>query len=106
LLELAERIPAGCAASKNFSWIMTQRLNEGVVFREHFIQLLAGVLLPASPDIQDDRRALPESMTWSANEARVNAASQREARTLDIFLLAAILLLLITERGIAFQRKQ
>jgi Aerotolerance regulator N-terminal len=92
-------------------WLLTKRLDQEIAIDENLAVQLASILLPDDEAQQRanelDRRASPEKQLWSS-------ASLQEGNTLVLagttsampYLAGLILLVLLTERIIAFKRNQ
>ncbi len=92
------------------TWSLTTRLGEDLCLEKHFTTQLLSILAPPSTEDQmiarnNDRRQMPEPMTWSQDItlASANAHSMRDA---DNYLIFVLLLTWIAERWIAYRRNQ
>lgn len=92
-------------------WVLTKRLNEGIALQENLTVQLARILLPKEKykaiARKFDKRVLPEKMMWDTNasfnpELKANATIAPS----DKYILILFLIILLTERLIAFKRHQ
>jgi hypothetical protein len=89
-------------------WELTKRLNPETAVQENLAIQLAGLLIPEQPlqkiAQQHDRRMMPEQMLWSPTPAEeTNRMAQQAAAP---FAWIFLIVLLITERFLAYQRNQ
>lgn len=92
----------------NFDWIITQHLTEENVLNESFTSTLATLILP-SVDSKSfasfDHRILAADAVFSKSEVtRTHSSTERETKEPELAVLLFVVLL--TERFIAYKRKQ
>jgi hypothetical protein len=89
-------------------WIFTKRLNEEVALGENLTLQMASLWLPAKNEqaiaATNDQRVLSDSIAWPQPPHEIEAATQKAAA--DQYLIIALLILLLTERVIAYRRNQ
>jgi hypothetical protein len=97
-------------AQVNFTWILTQRLNEEIALEENLAVQLAKILTQSrnkkyqSRAKQFDRRVLPEKISEITSVPQdVASMNTRSSRKYSIIVF---MLLLLMERWIAFKRNQ
>jgi hypothetical protein len=106
LLASARALP-GCLPPKSVSWILTKRLSEDIVLREHLTLQLARLILPSPEDEGLDQRVLPEPMMWSSlKNQEAQRTVKEEGGSRDVFLMTLFILLLLAERAVAYNRNQ
>lgn len=107
LLVASARALAGCFPAKGISWIITKRLTEEMMLREHLTVKLAGLILPSPEDEGPDQRVLPEQMMWaSIKNKEAQSIVEEEGGSSDLFLMIVFILVLVTERVVAYNRDQ
>ncbi len=90
-------------------WDITQLLNEELALKSNLTLQVAQLLLPVTAQwrvaAQNDRRMLPEPIAWSApgKGSQFGVISMASAET---YLSAMLLILLLIERSVAYQRNQ
>ena len=106
LIASSHAIP-GCQAPKNVSWILTQRLTEESVLRGHFTLSLAQLILPTAGSDKVDERVLPEAMKWSSGkDVKVKENMKQESAHTELLIFLFFLVVLLTERAVAYKRNQ
>jgi hypothetical protein len=106
-LLIAGKALPGCLPSTRVSWIITKRLNEEIVLREHLTLQLAQLILPSPVDQTLDHRMLPEQMMWSSLKNReVQTVVKGQPGNIDLFIIILFILLLLAERAVAYNRNQ
>lgn len=93
-----------------FRWRITKHLNPDMALQENLTVQLASFLLASESMEQEvqrhDARTIPDSFAWRQNtqqEDKVNSGIWQGA---DSYLLYILLLLIVIERIVAYQRKQ
>ena len=92
-------------------WTLSKRLNEKIALEENLTLQLVELLYPAN-DVwkianKKDQRILPEQLTWSENSTSTQAGvSLAGYSPLDEFLIALLVIVLVSERIIAYKRNQ
>ncbi len=94
-----------CRKPPGALWLLTQRLNRDVALRSHLPVLLGRILLPEMEGFKDDKRVLHETSTWSPLPATV-VVNEAGGGSDEPFLLALLLVILLTERWLAYKRNQ
>jgi hypothetical protein len=97
-----------CPGAGEYTWIITQRLQEEIMLKENITASLATILLANDSSKNDlpDRRVLAEAMMWSGNTGSTTVRSGHTTRSLDQYLAILMLLTLATERWISHKRNQ
>jgi hypothetical protein len=109
LLTKAENARDACAEIPASGYIITKRLHEDIVLKENFTLRLASILLEEtpSPKIIHDNRVLPEQQLWSeTNQTGVRFVKSEINNTLNALIIIALMLTLMGERTLAYQRNQ
>lgn len=95
------------------TWILTKRLNEHVAIESNLSVSLAEIIIPDRNELEGvasehDRRLLSDSLAWSSNETNTDRSNQAGIATnsSEPFLLIAFLIVLMSERLLAYRRKQ
>ena len=95
-----------CSSTGNETWVITKRLNADVALKEDLTLDLARLILPPSPS-EDDLRAIPDQMMWSAADSdRKPGRTIHYMKHAEQMLVILLLLTLGVERFLAFKRKQ
>jgi hypothetical protein len=95
----------------NSKWQLTKRVNEDVALNENLGLQILKIILPNKVEWkianEKDQRVFPEKMMW-AKVADGNTSGTQKAgfASLDKYLIILILITLIVERLIAYQRNQ
>ncbi len=91
-------------------WLLTQRLTRESAVEQHLVAALAGLLHRTEPRLikENDRRMMPAAWRWSAPAASDSEPSKAETvyTKKDDWLMLAFLMVLLTERLVAWRRKQ
>lgn len=96
----------------NFTWILTQRLNEEIALRENLTVQLAKILSQSrnekhqSRAKQFDRRVLPEKLTEISKPSASQEIASLNTTLSQKYSLIVFMLVLLLERWIAFKRNQ
>lgn len=91
-------------------WRITKRLHPEIALKENFTVNFASLLL-ASPALEqlvqeNDVRLLPDSIAWLPTQSENHRTFLGAFRPADSYLFYLLLVLLIIERLLAYQRKQ
>ncbi len=91
-------------------WRITKRLHPEIALKENFTVELASLLL-ASPALEQviqekDVRLLPDSLAWLPTQSENHRTFLGAFRPADSYLFYLLLVLLVLERLLAYQRKQ
>ncbi len=91
-------------------WVITKKLNQEVALQKNLTLQLAELLVPKE-QLQNiakvnDRRMMPDAMAWTpqSNKTKIEASVFHEPA--DRYLVIVLLILLLTERIIAYKRNQ
>ena len=91
-------------------WVITKKLNQEIALRDNLTVQLATLLL-TEENLQDkisanDQRMVSDSLAWgnTNNEKRLQASIQYESA--DRYLIVLLLVLLVMERILAYQKNQ
>jgi hypothetical protein len=97
-----------CTKPSGADWMISRRLREDIALKENFALRLAEVILPKeNNDLKYDSRVFPEREMWSSNKFPVKISSSDSTDDTAYNILAIVLILmLIGERTLAYQRKQ
>jgi hypothetical protein len=90
-------------------WTLTKRLNKKTALEGHLISHLSKLLASEPPALaQFDQRVMPESWRWSKAETVETTGKAALAGLYDIneWLLALLVIILLTERLVAWRRGQ
>ncbi|HEY5822767.1 MAG TPA: hypothetical protein VIT44_00285, partial [Cyclobacteriaceae bacterium] len=92
-------------------WILSKRVNEKIALEENLTLQLVELLYPAKEVWKianaKDQRTLPEQLTWSEDSTSSQAGvSLAGFSPLDEFLIALLVIVLVSERIIAYKRNQ
>lgn len=95
-------------AAANPDWLITRRLTEGLALDENLSLTLASILLSDRYKVNDekDKRQLAEKATWAATTEKEIRQADITSAPLERFLVIVLLLCLIAERWLAFNRNQ
>lgn len=96
------------AAAGNPDWMITRRLTEGLALDENLSLTLASILLSDRYEINGakDKRQLAEKATWAATTGKEIRQADVASTPLESFLAIVLLLCLVAERWLAFNRNQ
>jgi len=90
------------------TWHMTKRLNEEIALEKNLTIELALLIVPSKKQQEiaeaNDRRTMPDSMAWSSATQLTPAGLVPSVP--NRFLIVCLVLLLLTERIIAYRRNQ
>lgn len=98
-----------CGPSRNDTdWVITRRLTEGLALDENLSLTFASILLVDRYKANDekDKRQLAEKATWSVAPERETHQASAGTAPLDGYLAVILLLCLVTERWLSFNRNQ
>jgi hypothetical protein len=97
-----------CAKIFGADWMITRRLREDIALKENFALRLAEVILPKdNKNLKYDSRVFPEREMWSLKESSAKiSTSDSTDDTAHSILAVMLVLMLIGERTLAYQRKQ
>ncbi|NOT73940.1 MAG: hypothetical protein HOP08_03360 [Cyclobacteriaceae bacterium] len=93
-------------------WIITRRLNEETALRENLTLEIASVLLPERDSLEgivaaNDRRVMPDSVVWASASNPLSAIITNPiTEKADPYLIVFLLLILLTERMVAYHKNQ
>lgn len=95
-------------ATGNPDWMVTRRLTEGLALDENLSLTLAAILLSDRYRINNetDRRQLAEKATWATTTEKEIRQADVTSTPLESFFAVVLLLCLIAERWLAFNRNQ
>jgi hypothetical protein len=92
----------------NRGWYLTKRLNEEVALDQNLTIELAHLIIPSVKQQEitqvNDRRMMPESTAWSS-EIQL-ASTGAPASDASRFLILCLIVLLLSERIMAYRRNQ
>jgi hypothetical protein len=95
------------------AWTLTKRLNEHIAIESNLSVALAEIIIHDRHKLEGvasehDSRLLPDSLAWSFNETNSDRPNQAGIATnsTEPFLLIAFLIILMSERILAYHRKQ
>jgi hypothetical protein len=108
LLARADEVMEACAPIPASGYILTKRLYEETVLKEDFTVQLASLLLKETqyPKIVHDNRVLPEHQLWSKTNQSVVRFVKSANNTFNTVIIIALILTLLAERLLAYQRNQ
>ena len=91
-------------------WVISQRLNQEVALRNNLTMQLA-ILLLSENTLQDkitmnERRMIPDSLAWSRPEVGMEIQTSIREKPVDDYLIIFLVVLLLIERVIAYQKNQ
>lgn len=98
-----------CNAAAGYpDWIITRRLTEGLALDENLSLTLASILLSDKYNVHDekDKRQLAEKVMWATPTEKEIRQADVTSTPLERFLAVVLLLCLIAERWLAFNRHQ
>jgi hypothetical protein len=91
-------------------WVLTKRLNEEIALTQNLTLQLATIILPSEKlwdtSSQKDNRMLPDSVAWNKNITDEEKLATLPIQSASSYLIALLLLILLLERVIAYQRNQ
>lgn len=94
----------------DFTWLITQRLNEEIALKENFTYSLSKIVLPKNlnPNVlESDLRTLPLSAAFSeSNTPEVSLQDPASHAGAEPLLALLLFVVLVTERFIAYKRNQ
>jgi hypothetical protein len=109
LLDKANKLRESCPGITASGYILSKRLHEDVVLKENFTIRLAAVLLEktGSPVVAYDNRVLPERQVWSQeNQTGSGIAKSKSNDIINTILIVSLIVTLVGERILAYQRNQ
>jgi hypothetical protein len=109
LLTRAENASEACEEIPASGYVLTKRLREEIVLKENFTLRLASILLEETPDpkITHDNRMLSEQQLWSeTNQTNAGFVKSEVNNTVNTLIIIALMLTLMAERILAYQRNQ
>lgn len=97
-----------CAKTSAADWMITTRLREDIALKENFALRLAEIILPKpAGGLKYDDRVFPEREMWSSKKSPGKISiSDSTDNTAQSILAVVLILTLISERTLAYQRKQ
>lgn len=91
-------------------WILTKHLHEELVVQQHFTLMLASILLNRENELKKlalyDRQMINDSLIWADQPTTVTSKQAMILHNIDSWLISLFILLLISERIVAYKRKQ
>jgi hypothetical protein len=91
-------------------WLLTKRLNEEIAFEKN-LALELGLVLLHRKDYSNkvsefDRRVLPDQLSWGNKKTSMKTNDMTTASSSEHIMAAVLVVLLLTERLVAFKRNQ